>query len=276
MTFCQTLAAMAVGILMHACGQTPDTLIRTGQSVPTPAPVHSRRLASALDAFSRQTSYHARNRLMIENVLGDAADGEAVTRVDVSETRSGDLYEVFIVITGETTETRSYVAQGATGAFTLFVKGPSPDLGIEGDAWHVTGDQTLINDRLNALPARVLPELLSAPDAIEAAFDSPVEVNHDGVACKAYRAPASKLPTHVMAGFFRMFNRVDALDLSVTLCDDGLPRVLQINGNGLGTTDASKPGRVEVLLEFAAFGNARSVRRPDDARTFEIRPPQLP
>jgi hypothetical protein len=276
MTFRQAFAATAAGLLLCACGETPSTPIRIVESARTTTRVQHRRLASALDALSRQTSYHARNRLMIENVLGDAADGEAVTRVDVSETRSGDLYEVFIVITGETTETRGFVAQGATGAFTLFVKGPAPDLGIEGDAWHVTSDQTLINDRLHPLPTRVLPELLSAPDAIEAAFDTPVEVNHDGGVCRAYRAPASKLPTHVMAGFFRMFNRVDALDLSVTLCDDGLPRVLQINGNGLGTTDASKPGRVEVLLEFAAFGNARSVRRPDDARPLEIRPPEPP
>ncbi len=274
MTYRQAIAAAAAaGLLLQACGQTQPAPVRTAQPTSISIAPQSRLLASGLDAFARQTSYNARNQFMIENVLGDAADGEMTTRVDVNETRFGDMYEVFVIVIGETTEARSYIAKGKTGVFQLFVKGPSPDLGIDDDAWHVTEDQMLTNDRLNALPTRVLPELLAVPDAIEAAFGDPVDIAHDDIACKAYRAPASKLPEQLLAGFARMLSRVDALDLTVTLCDDGLPHMLQVVGRGLGTTDAAKPGRVEVLLEFTSFGRALPVQAPADARPLVIRSP---
>ena len=263
------LTLMLTSLLLQACdGNTSpvdsNSIISTGQSM---------RLVEHMDNFRKASAYNGVNTLSIENILGDAADGEPTTRVEAHETRYGDLSEVFIIVIGETTEARSYIAQGKPSEFRLLVKGPSPDLGIEDDRWHVTTDQAIINDRLNALPTWVMQGMLGNPEQLEPAFGIPSESTHMDKACKTYRALDDKLPTEVTANFKKMFSRADAIEMAITLCEDGLPHLLTISGTGLGTTDPAKPAKVELKLEFDAFGNVRPVELPMTATPLELKSP---
>jgi hypothetical protein len=147
-----------------------------------------------------------------------------------------------------TVEARLRVVATPTGGTTLYVKSPSPDVGVEDDGWRVTQNRDLIDDRLNSIPSRVLPGFLPDPDALEPAFGPPEPTEIDGIACVKHSAPGERLPADLTGGVRAMFSRVDALTFTVTLCADGFLRALHIAVAGMGTTDAGKPGSVGVRL----------------------------
>lgn len=249
-------------MLLQACGSA-NTPTSEGIRAATLEPVRRLRLREQIDAIAQATSVNASNALVIENVLGDAADGEATPRVDVSETRFNALREIWVTITTDATaQMRRYVAEDQGDGTTLYIKGPSPDVGVEDDGWRVTQNRDLIDDRLNSIPSRVLPGFLPDPDALEPAFGPPEPTEIDGIACAKHSAPGERLPADLTAGVRAMFSRVDALTFTVTLCADGFLRALHIAAAGMGTTDAGKPGSVDVRLSFSGFNAASIVTAP--------------
>ncbi len=155
------------------------------------------------------------------------------------------------------------------GTDTLYIKGPSPDLGIQDEAWYVTTDTALKRDLLNGSPARALDEFLSGSDNLDAAFSLQGSEQFDGQTCNVYVATGETMPREKVIGLEKLLSRADDIQYKVVLCEDGLPHLMHLTASGLGLTDKTQPGSIDIQLHFFDLGKAQAIVLPADARSID-------
>lgn len=263
-----TLAS--AGLLLQACGAGgAGAPTATATYVALPEPQNTRvlmRLQQHLANVRATASYVATNEFSVENTMNDPADGQPRVWFTVNERRASTRSEIALTIN---TERRLYQLDGSDSAQKLYVKGPSPDLGIADDGWYVTSDATLIEPRINGTPTRVLVEYLGGPDSLDAAFSRNGSETIEGQRCDSFVATHETLPAEKIEPLMRLFSRADSITFTVLMCADGLLRRLHISGAGMGLTDKSKPAHIDIRLTFSGFGQPKIIEAPVNARDLD-------